>query len=66
MSNSNLHNNYPLPSALVGGGCGRIKGNQHLKYDDKTPLANLLLTILDRANIPETSIGDSTSKFVEI
>jgi hypothetical protein len=66
MSNSNLHNNYPLPSALVGGGCGRIKGNQHLKYDDKTPLANLLLTILDRANIPENSIGDSTSKFVEI
>jgi hypothetical protein len=66
MSNSNLHNNYPLPSALVGGGCGKLKGNQHLKYADRAPLANLLLTILDRANIPEEKIGDSSGKFVEI
>jgi len=66
MSNSNLHNNYPLPSALVGGGCGKIKGNQHLHYAERTPLANLLLTILDRANVPEAAIGDSNSKFVEI
>ena len=66
MSNSNLHNHYPLPSAVIGGGCGKIKGNQHLHYAERTPLANLLLTILDRANIPETAIGDSNAKFVEV
>jgi hypothetical protein len=66
MSNSNLHNNYPLPSALVGGGCGKLKGNQHLKYADRAPLANLLLTILDRANIAEEKVGDSSGKFLEI
>lgn len=66
MSNSNAHNNYPLPSALVGGGCGKLKGNQHLKYADRAPLANLLLTVLDRANIPEEMVGDSSGKFVEI
>jgi hypothetical protein len=66
MSNSNMHNNYPLPSALVGGGCGKLKGNQHLKYADRAPLANLLLTVLDRAGIPEEMVGDSTGKFVEI
>jgi hypothetical protein len=66
MSNSNLHNNYPLPSAIVGGGCGKLKGNQHVKYPDRAPHANLLLTILDRANIPETAVGDSSTKLVEI
>ena len=66
MSNSNLHNNYPLPSALVGGGWGKLKGNQHLKYPDHTPLANLLLTMLDRAGVPEEAIGDSNAKFAEL
>ena len=66
MSNSNAHNNYPLPSAIVGGGYGKIKGNQHLKYADRTPLANLLLTILDRAGVPVEQVGDSTGPFSEV
>lgn len=66
MSNSNAHDEYPLPSAIIGGGNGRIKGNQHLKYGDRTPLANLLLTILDRAGIPEEKIGDSNGVFSEV
>ena len=32
MSNSNAHNQFPLPTVVVGGGCGKIKGGQHLKY----------------------------------
>ncbi len=66
MSNSNAHNNNPLPSALVGGGNGRIKGNQHLKYAERTPFANLLLTVLDRAGVPVEQVGDSTGTFSEI
>lgn len=66
MSNSNLHNNYPLPSAIIGGGCGKLKGGIHVKAADKTPHANLLLTLLERAGIPEEAIGDSNAKFVEI
>ena len=30
MSNSDLHNNDPLPSAVFGRGYGKIKGGQHL------------------------------------
>jgi hypothetical protein len=30
MSNSNAHNHFPLPTMIVGGGCGKLKGNQHL------------------------------------
>jgi hypothetical protein len=66
MSNSNAHNNYPLPTSLVGGGCGKLKGNQHLKYRDREPLANVLLTMLDRAGIAEQALGDSDHKLAEI
>jgi hypothetical protein len=66
MSNSNAHDEYPLPSAIIGGGNGRIKGDQHLKYADRTPLANLLTTILDRAQIPAEKVGDATGVFSEV
>lgn len=66
MSNSDLHNNFPLPSLVVGGGAGTLKGNQHLKYKDHTPLANLHLTLLHRAGIPVESHGDSTGTFSEV
>jgi hypothetical protein len=66
MSNSNAHDHYPLPSAIIGGANGRIKGNQHLKYPDKTPLSNLLLTVLDRAGVNMDKVGDSTTQFSEV
>ena len=66
MSDSNLHNNFPLPTALVGGACGKLKGNQHLRYADKTPLANLHLTILEKVGIDVESVGDSNGRFGEV
>jgi hypothetical protein len=66
MSNSNLHDHYPLPTVVIGRGGGRIKGGQHLKYADKTPIANLHHTLLDRINVSLDKLGDSTGKFVEI
>ena len=66
MSNSDRHNQFPLPTAIVGGGCGKLKGGQHLKYEDHTPLANVLLTMLDRAGVPADKIGDSTQKLAEV
>jgi hypothetical protein len=66
MSNSNAHNQYPLPTALLGGGCGRIKGGQHIHFTERTPLANVLLTVLQRAGVPIDSVGDSTGAVVEI
>jgi len=66
MSNSDLHNNDPLPSAVFGRGYGKIKGGQHLKYPQNTPHANLLLTLLDRAGVPVEKLGDSTGTFAEV
>src|SRR5690606_760559 len=66
MSNSDLHDNYPLPSAVFGKGTGAIKGGQHLRYPDHTPLANLHLTLLQRAGIETERFGDSTGVLAEV
>ena len=60
MSNSDRHNGHPLPTILVGGGNGSLKGGQHLDLREPTPLANLHLTILEKAGIEEKAFGDST------
>jgi hypothetical protein len=66
MSNSDKHNNDPLPSAVLGRGYGSIRGGQHLAYPQDTPHANLILTLLQRAGIPAEAHGDSTGAFAEI
>jgi hypothetical protein len=60
MSNSDRHNGHPLPTILVGGGNGALKGSQHIDLREPTPLANLYLTILDKINARQDSFGDST------
>jgi hypothetical protein len=66
MSNSNIHNHSPLPVLVAGGAAGKMKGGRHLKYPENTPMANLLLTILDKAGVPQESIGDSTGILSEM
>jgi hypothetical protein len=60
MSNSDRHNNYPLPNILVGGANGRLKGGQHVELPEHTPLTNLLLTVLNKAGLEMQSFVDST------
>ena len=66
MSNSNVHNHSPLPIVVAGGAAGRMKGGRHIKYPENTPMANLLMTILDKAGIPQESVGDSTGLLSEV
>lgn len=65
MSNSDIHNNDPLPSVLVGRG-GGVKGNQHLAYAQDTPHAQLLHTMLNRAGVPIEEFADSPGPFSEV
>jgi hypothetical protein len=61
MSNSDLHNNYPEPNIIVGGGNGKVKlGGQHIVLPERTPIANLHLTILQKAGLERDKFGDST------
>jgi hypothetical protein len=66
MSNSNLHNHFPLPNLVAGGACGKLRGGRHVRYDDHTPIANLLLTLLDKGGMPQDGLGDSTGELVNI
>jgi hypothetical protein len=66
MSNSNVHNHGPLPVLVAGGAAGRMKGGRHIKYPENTPMSNLLMTILDKAGIPQESVGDSTGFLSEV
>jgi len=65
MSNSDVHNNDPLPSVLLGKG-GGVKGGQHLAYPQDTPHAQLLHTMLDRAGVQVESFADSPGPFPEV
>jgi len=61
MSNSDLHNNYPVPNIIVGGGTGKVKvGGQHIVLPERTPIANLHLTLLQKAGIERDKFSDST------
>lgn len=60
MGNSNNHNHLRVPLFIAGHACDRIKGNQHIRCKDRTPQANVLLTILNKLGLDDETIGDST------
>ncbi len=60
MSNSNEHNHFPLPLLLIGGASGHLQGGRHLKFPERTTMANMLLSILDKSGIHMDKLGDST------
>jgi Protein of unknown function (DUF1552) len=63
LSDANLHLYTDLSLLLVAGGVGGIKGGQHVRYPLRTPMTNLLLTMLDKANVPHVeTLGDSTGR----
>jgi hypothetical protein len=62
ISNSTRHSGDNLPLMLVGGGAGRLKGGRHLTYTDKPSMANLLMTLMDKLDVPIDHIGGSTGK----
>ena len=61
MSNSNAHAPVNLPVMLVGGG-GGLRGGRHLKYAEDTPMANLLVAIMDALGVPMDPIGISNGR----
>jgi hypothetical protein len=60
MSNGNQHDHGPLPLVLVGGASGQLQGNRHIVAKEETPMANMLLGMLDVLGVRQDSFGDST------
>ena len=60
LSDSNRHTHDELPTLLVGGGSGMVRGGRHLRFPDGTPMTNLLLTMADGLGVSQERLGDST------
>jgi hypothetical protein len=59
MGNPNVHDHVNLPIIVAGGAGGRLKGGQHIKYDQPEPLANLHLTLLEKTGVRIDKFADS-------
>ena len=67
MSNSDRHDNYPEPNIVVGGGSGKMKlGGQHLVLPERTSIANLHLTLLQKVGVERDTFGDSTGTIADV
>jgi Protein of unknown function (DUF1552) len=64
MADPNIHNHRRCPLVLLGHAGGALKGNVHLKAEDGTPMANVMLTLLHQLGLDDMkSFGDSTGEF---
>ena len=67
MSNSDRHDNYPEPNIVVGGGGGRMRlGGRHIVLPERTPIANLHLTLLQKVGVERDTFGDSTGTIADL
>ena len=62
MGDGNLHRHFDLPCLLAGKLGGQFKTGRHIAYPDDTPMANLLLNVLDKVGVHLDKIGDSTGR----
>jgi hypothetical protein len=60
IADSNRHTHEKLPVLVVGKGNGGVRTGRHIDLGKDTPVANLLLAMLDRVNVRPERLGDST------
>jgi len=65
MGNPNVHDHQNLPIIVAGGAAGGMKGGRHIEFSKPEALANLHLTLLDKAGVQVESFGDSKGKIEE-
>jgi hypothetical protein len=62
LGDANVHTHHELPTAVVGGGCGSLKGGRHLNYAKDTPMNNLLVSLLHKGGVNTENFGDATGE----
>jgi hypothetical protein len=66
MGNPNVHDHINLPIIVAGGAAGGMKGGRHIRFEKAMPLANLHLTMLDKAGVRIDRFADSNGKVDEL
>ena len=59
MGDSQNHDHSKLPAVLAGGASGRMEGGKHIRVASGTPISNLLVTMLDKLDVPVDRFADS-------
>jgi hypothetical protein len=62
----NTHDHIDLPLVLAGGKSAGLKSGRHIRSSAKTPMTNLLVTILDRVGVIVDTLGDSTGRMDQL
>jgi hypothetical protein len=60
MSESDTHSRLNLPTLLVGGAGGLMKGNRHIQAQKETPIANLMISLANKFDCDVDKFGIST------
>ena len=60
ISDGDRHDHVNLPVIVLGKGGGTFRTGQHQQCRPETPMSNLLLAMLQQANVPIDRFGDST------
>jgi hypothetical protein len=61
MGNPDVHDHTNLPAVVAGG-----KGGRHVRYAKPVPLANVHLSLLERAGVNQERFADSTGHIEEL
>ena len=60
LGDGNQHDHTDLPVLVAGGASGRHQGSKHIRTPKDTPMANLLVAVLDKMTIETDKFGDSS------
>ena len=66
MGDPDAHDHTDLPILVAGGAAGNMRGGVHKVYEKRTPMANLHLTLLNKAGIDMDKFADSDGTFDEL
>jgi len=66
MSESDIHSRLNIPTAIVGGGAGLVKGNRHIQTPKETPIANLMVDFANKFGCEIDKFGALSTGRVEI
>lgn len=64
MGDPNVHNHKRCPLVVLGGTNGALEGGQHIRAEDGTPMANVMLSLMHRLGLDDMeTFGDATGEF---
>ena len=62
MGDGDVHSQWRIPVAVIGGGGGTLKGGRHLQFKVGTPMCNLHVAMLHRLGLPNETFGRASGE----